>query len=79
MNDRSFKLSVKCICTNVSIVHGISVYSRVHFYELLLILIFTRIQKKCNIVSKILLIFEIFNKAFLKDQTIIANEVFGDF
>ena len=36
-------------------------------------------KKECNIVSIILLIFDIFNKAFLKVQAIIANEILSDF
>ena len=73
MNDRSFKLSINSVYVRVCVycTRDICIIPCTP-YDRLLILIGTKI-KKCNIVSKILLIFEIFNKAFLKVQAIIAS------
>ena len=74
MNDQSFKLSVNSVyvrvcahCTrDIRIVSCTTLRMTIEFD-------WHQNKKECNIVSKILLIFKIFNKAFLKVQAIIAN------
>ena len=80
MNDQSFKMSLQCICTSMRLLY--TGYPYIPVYNLTIDSIsfdWHQNIKECNIVSKILLIFEIFNKAFLKVQAIIANEILNEF
>ena len=78
INDRSFELSVNNVYVRVCVYCTLDIFPCT---TLRLTIDFDWHQNKneCNIVLKILLIFEIFNLALLILQAIIANEILSDF
>ena len=78
INDRSFELSVNNVYVRVCVYCTRDIFPCT-ILRLTIDFDWHQNKKECNIVLKILLIFKIFNLAFLKVQAIIANEILSDF